>query len=64
MLLWVAVLTLNCVSFANQEGFPEDKTVSYSCYQVWTITTRSSDEYQLVLRLKQLYGRVYCTCKI
>lgn len=53
-----SVLALGCALLVHQAA-SDDKAVSYSGYQVWTITTRSNEESQLVLNLRQLYGRVY-----
>ncbi|KZS08436.1 Carboxypeptidase B [Daphnia magna] len=50
-----SVLALGCALLVHQAA-SDDKAVSYSGYQVWTITTRSNEESQLVLNLRQLYG--------
>ncbi|XP_057376006.1 carboxypeptidase B-like [Daphnia carinata] len=50
-----SVLTLGCLLLVNQVA-SEDKAVSYSGYQVWTITTSSEEENQIVLNLRQVYG--------
>ncbi|KAI9553881.1 hypothetical protein GHT06_019151 [Daphnia sinensis] len=50
-----SLFALGCLLLVNQAA-SDDKAVSYSGYQVWTITTRSNEEHQFVLNLRQSYG--------